>query len=61
MPNRSICRRCHRDRPVDNTRCCPSCAAALRAMERSKRRIQAEAAPAAEVSPPEPPSDTLPA
>lgn len=32
MRERSICRRCHRIRPVDDTRCCPSCAAELRAM-----------------------------
>jgi hypothetical protein len=36
MKNRSICRRCHRLRVVDNTRCCPACDVELRAMERRR-------------------------
>ena len=36
MKNRSICRRCHRIRVVDNTRCCPACDVELRAMERRR-------------------------
>jgi hypothetical protein len=36
MKNQSICRRCHRIRAVDGTRCCATCAVKLRAMERRR-------------------------
>lgn len=36
MKTRSICRRCHRIRVVDGTRCCAACNTELRAMERRR-------------------------
>lgn len=41
MKERSICRRCHRLRAVNEVRYCEGCAEELRAMERPRRRPQA--------------------
>jgi predicted amidophosphoribosyltransferase len=65
--NRSICRRCHRLRPVDNTRCCAGCAEELRAIERPKRRAPvagdtadlAQSGSELQADPPEPQRGTL--
>lgn len=45
MKDRSICRRCHRLRPVDNTRCCDTCAEELRDMERRRPGVPVEPDP----------------
>ena len=64
---KTICRRCHRLRPVNGVRYCASCEQDLRAQERPRRPPPAaaeqdatDAAAAASTTPPPPEPDTLP-
>ena len=44
MKTTSICRRCHRLKPTDLTRCCAGCRTELRAQERRRPTPEAPAA-----------------
>ena len=53
MKTTSICRRCHRLKPVDLTRCCATCKAELREMEKPKTRSPEPETTRVEISPPQ--------